>query len=59
VKKEFTPTNIMIRRDLHCWEMKLNWIPFGTRKGYFFTINVKSSVLQDLKLEKKKDAYNN
>lgn len=59
VKKEFTPTNIMIRRDLHCWEMKFNWIPFGTRKGYFFTINVKSSVLQDLKLEKKKDAYNN
>jgi lipopolysaccharide assembly outer membrane protein LptD (OstA) len=38
-------------RDLHCWEMSLNWSPSGTA-GYFqFRINVKASALQDLKYE--------
>jgi hypothetical protein len=47
---EFTYTSVDIYRDLHCWEMTLNWVPFGYMKRYMFTIRVKSSVLQDLKL---------
>jgi hypothetical protein len=35
--------------------MVLNWIPTGPRKSYNFTIRVKASVLQDLKLTKKTD----
>jgi hypothetical protein len=49
-QKEFTYTSIDVYRDLHCWEMTLNWVPFGYMKRYMFTIRVKSSVLQDLKL---------
>ena len=48
-------TSINIYRDLHCWEMRFNWIPMGVRKSWNFTLNVKSSMLQDLKLTKKKD----
>ncbi len=48
--KDITYTSVNIYRDLHCWEMTLNWIPFGFRKSYMFTIRAKSSVLQDLKL---------
>lgn len=48
-------TSVNIYRDLHCWEMRFNWIPMGPRKSWNFTINVKSSILQDLKLTKKKD----
>ncbi len=48
-------TSLNIYRDLHCWEMRFNWIPMGPRKSWNFTINVKSSMLQDLKLTKKKD----
>ena len=48
-------TSIDIYRDLHCWEMIFNWIPTGFRKSYNFTIRVKSTVLQDLKLTKKTD----
>jgi lipopolysaccharide assembly outer membrane protein LptD (OstA) len=44
-------------RDLHCWEMRLNWIPFGQQESYSFQINVKSAVLQDLKWVRKKDFY--
>lgn len=57
VNKDFTYTSFDIYRDLHCWEMRLNWIPFGFRKSYMLTIGVKSSVLQDLKLQRKRDWY--
>lgn len=53
--KEISYTSIDIYRDLHCWELKFNWIPTGFRKSWNVTINVKASVLQDLKLTKKKD----
>ncbi|MCX7954292.1 MAG: putative LPS assembly protein LptD [Bacteroidales bacterium] len=52
--KKFTYTNLNIYRDLHCWEMRLSWVPFGYYKSYYFQINVKSSILQDLKLMRKK-----
>jgi hypothetical protein len=53
--KDFGYTSIDFYRDLHCWELHLNWIPLGFRKSYNMTIKVKSPVLQDLKLTKKKD----
>jgi lipopolysaccharide assembly outer membrane protein LptD (OstA) len=57
--KRFTNFGVNIYRDLHCWEMRLNWVPFGYQESYFFQINVKSSILQDLKLMKRKDFYDN
>ena len=53
--KKLTYTSIDIYRDLHCWEMSFKWVPFGTYKSYIFQINVKSSVLQDLKLNRRKN----
>ncbi len=53
--KKITYTSIDIYRDLHCWEMIFNWIPIGYRKSYMLTIRVKSNVLKDLKLERKKE----
>ncbi len=52
-EKEITYTSIDVYRDLHCWEFTVNWIPFGFRQSYNFTIRVKSSVLQDLKLSRR------
>lgn len=54
---KFTSFSTSIFRDLHCWEMRLNWIPFGGQESYNFQINVKSSMLQDLKLVKRKDFW--
>ncbi|NVO01602.1 MAG: LPS-assembly protein LptD [Bacteroidetes bacterium] len=53
--KQLSPTSVDIYRDLHCWEIRFNWIPIGARKSYNMTIGIKSAVLQDLKLTKKKD----
>lgn len=52
-RKEFSQTSIDVVRDLHCWTMRLNWVPFGRFQSFNFTINAKSSLLQDLKFEKR------
>jgi len=54
-QKKLSYTSINVYRDLHCWEMRFSWIPLGDRKSWNFSINVKASMLQDLKLNKKKD----
>lgn len=59
VRKEVTYTTIDITRDLHCWEATLNLRPFGTFRSYMFRINVKSSMLQDLKLKKERSWQDN
>ena len=52
-------TSLTVYRDLHCWEMRFNVIPYGTYKSWNFQINIKASALQDLKLTKKKDYRDN
>ena len=56
-KKQITMTQLGIKRDLHCWEMNLRWVPNGSMKGWNFTIRVKASVLGDLKYERRKDYH--
>ena len=58
-ENKVTYTEINVYRDLHCWEMKFGWVPFGDRQGWNFRINVKASVLKDLKYEMKKDFRDN
>ena len=52
--KKLSYTSMEVYRDLHCWEMRFSWIPLGTWKSWNFSINIKSSMFKDLKLEKKK-----
>jgi len=57
IGKEITMTQIGLTRDLHCWEMNLNWVPNGSMQMWNFTIRVKASVLGDLKYERRKDFH--
>jgi hypothetical protein len=52
-ENKITYTSVDIYRDLHCWELLINWVPFGFRQSYNLTLRVKSSVLQDLKLTRR------
>jgi len=52
-----SPTSFSIYRDLHCWDMSVNWVPIGTYRSYSVTIKVKASILQDLKLSKQQAYY--
>lgn len=58
-RREFTYTTVDIYRDLHCWEARFSWVPFGTYMSYNFQINVKPGLLQDLKYNKTKSWYDN
>lgn len=51
--KEFTVTRLNVGRDLHCWTVNFNWVPFGVSQSYFIEIRVNSQLLKDLKLDKR------
>jgi hypothetical protein len=59
IAKEVTSTNVSVYRDLHCWEMSFNIVPFGPYRSYTFKIQAKSSILRDLKWDKKQTWYDN
>ncbi len=56
-REDFTFTSVNINRDLHCWQLAINWVPYGPRQSYMITLNVKSPVLQDLKLNRRRDYF--
>ncbi|MGY3052308.1 lipopolysaccharide assembly outer membrane protein LptD (OstA) [Pedobacter sp. UYEF25] len=53
-----TPMQLGIYRDLHCWDLSINWVPYGAYKSYSVTLKVKAAILQDLKLSKRQGYYN-
>ncbi len=50
--------NCSISRDLHCFTMSASFVPFGPYKSYNFHISVKSSLLKDLKYDKRSSTTN-
>lgn len=59
--KDLTLTNLRLVRDLHCWEMALNWTAYPlASQNFTFELRVKSALLQDLKLTRKhvRNGYN-
>ncbi len=56
---EFSYTSFNITRDLHCWNMSFNVVPFGYRKSYSFTLSCSSSMLSDLQIKRNKSYYDN
>ncbi len=51
VAEEWTPSSINLYWNLHCWEFNVNWIPNGFRKSISLQLNVKASVLRDLRYQ--------
>ncbi len=47
-------TSLNFQRDLDSWRMSFSWVPLGNYRTYYFFIGVKSSVLSDLKYDKRK-----
>lgn len=58
VNNTFVYPTVNFYRDLHCWQISGLWIPVGPYRGYNFTIAAKSSLLQDLKLNRNKTILN-
>ncbi|MDE6079161.1 MAG: LPS-assembly protein LptD [Duncaniella sp.] len=56
--KKIAYMNCNISRDLHCFTMRASFVPVGPYKSYNFHISVKSSLLADLKYDKRSSLSN-
>lgn len=50
----FTYTQLTFQRDLDSWRMSFNWVPFSDRTSWYFFIGIKSSILKDIKYDKRR-----
>ena len=57
LERELVSQSFSVYRDLHCWELSLNWTPSGFGQGVYLKINVKSPTLRDIKIEQKSGLY--
>ncbi len=57
--KQLSLTRFSIYRDLHCWDLSFTWVPYGQYRSYSVDLKVKASILQDLKLSRRRDYFNN
>ncbi len=55
-KLQIQTVSVDLYRDLHCWDMRINIRPFGENRGFNFSLQAKSSLLQDLKITRRFDA---
>ena len=49
--------NLTLYREIDCWELFVDWTPNGYARGLYFRLNLKSDILQDLKVEQKTGIY--
>ena len=52
--EEVTQSSINVFRDLDCFDFRFDWIPFGRFTSFYVQVNVKSSILRDLKLQRRR-----
>jgi lipopolysaccharide assembly outer membrane protein LptD (OstA) len=58
--KQPTLTTLRVMRDLHCWELNFNWTAFPVAyQQFMIELRVKSSMLKDLKLTRRKSYLDN
>lgn len=49
--------SMSINREMHCWQLSINVVPVGYARSFNFSINPKSTLLQDLKVNRTRYFY--
>jgi len=57
--KGITYTQLRFERDLLSWRMNFSWIPFSVNSSWNFFIGIKSSILKDIKYDKRRQRDRN
>lgn len=57
--KNLSYTRFDVKRDLKCWEARIDWVPFGFNKSYNLSISLKTSMLSDVKIPRQRQWYDN
>jgi hypothetical protein len=55
--KQLQTFTMSINRDMHCWQMSVNVTPIGVARYFNITISPKSSILQDLRVNRTRYFY--
>ncbi len=48
---------MFVSREMHCWQMSINVTPIGITRYFNITINPKSGILRDLRVNKRNSFY--
>ncbi|HEU4473012.1 MAG TPA: putative LPS assembly protein LptD [Flavisolibacter sp.] len=56
--KQLTMFTMSVSREMHCWQMSVNVTPIGQTRFFNIAISPKSSLLQDLKVNRTRYFYN-
>lgn len=56
-QKNLGTLSMSISREMHCWQMGINISPIGTYRFFNITINPKSGLLRDLKINRTRYFY--
>ncbi|MBS1763254.1 MAG: hypothetical protein JSR00_10295, partial [Bacteroidetes bacterium] len=54
---EIGTMSMYLSRDMHCWQMSINISPVGKYRFFTITINPKSPILRDLKVNRTRYFY--
>ncbi|GAO44757.1 putative LPS assembly protein LptD [Flavihumibacter petaseus] len=54
---ELTQFTMFLSRELHCWQLGINITPVGLYRSFNITINPKSGILRDLKINRTRYFY--
>lgn len=49
---------MFLSRELHCWQLSINIVPIGVYRSFNISINPKSAILRDLKINRTRFFYN-
>ena len=49
--------SMFLSRDMHCWQMSINVTPVGLYRSFNITINPKSSLLRDIRVNRNRSFY--
>ncbi|MFL5739810.1 MAG: putative LPS assembly protein LptD, partial [Flavisolibacter sp.] len=55
---QLTMFTMSVSREMHCWQMSVNVTPIGQYRSFNITLNPKSSILQDLRVNRTRTFYN-
>jgi hypothetical protein len=55
--KKIQTLTMFITREMHCWQMAINITPVGLYRSFNITINPKSGILRDLKINRSRFFY--
>jgi hypothetical protein len=57
-KASIQQMSLFITREMHCWQLAINLTPIGLYKSFSITVNPKSGILRDLKINRSRTFSN-